>query len=181
MALAVMVVGFSGGVHAWSDRLSMSSPDRTSVESVALHTWLDHPLRGVGPGRALFIWTTADNRLVFARYAHNEYLQTAAEQGVLGLIGLGALCAGVGAIALRGWRSGSRPRRDEGPVADSTLLRAGAIAGLTCLALHSAFDFLWHVPLVPMIAAVAVGLSTRGLGNEPCSQSSRQPRKQEHL
>jgi O-antigen ligase len=181
MAVAVVLVAFSGGGHAWSDRLSMSSPDRTSVESVALHTWLDHPLRGVGPGRALFIWTTADNRLVFARYAHNEYLQTAAEQGVLGLIGLTAVGIGVAATALRGWRSGSRSPRADGPVDDSVLLRAGAIAGLICLALHSAFDFLWHVPLVPMIAAVAVGLSTRGLGSEPCSQTSRQPRKQEHL
>jgi hypothetical protein len=178
MALAVTLVGFSG-VHAWSDRLSMSSPDRTSVESVALHTWLDHPFRGVGPGRALFVWTTEDHRLVFARYAHNEYLQTAAEQGVLGLIGLGALGFAVGATALRGWRSGSRSPSDDGPVGDEMLLRAGAIAGLICLAVHSAFDFLWHVPLVPMIAAVAVGLTTCGLRTEPCSQPSRQPRKQE--
>ncbi len=38
-------------------------------------------------------------------------------------------------------------------------LRAGAIAGLVCFALHSGFDFLWHVPVVPLVAAVAVGLA----------------------
>jgi O-Antigen ligase len=179
LALAVALVGFSGHGAAWSHRLGMSSPDRTSLASVALHMWLNHPFRGVGPGRVLFVWTTADHRLVFDRYAHNEYLQIAVEQGVVGLIGLGALGTAVGATALTGWRSSPRSQSDDGPGADQMLLRAGAIAGLICLALHSAFDFLWHVPAVPMIAAVAVGLTTRGLRTEPLSQPPRPPRTQE--
>jgi len=52
---------------------------------------------------------------------------------------------------------------------DATVLRAGAIAGLVCLALHSGFDFLWHVPAVPMLAAVAIGLTSR-LDSEVRSQ-----------
>ncbi|MDQ1468223.1 MAG: hypothetical protein QOH10_2638 [Actinomycetota bacterium] len=170
LAIGVALVGFSGHARVWSGRFSLSSPDRASLKSVALHMWLSHPLSGVGPGRAAFIWSTAGHELVFDRYAHNEYLQVAVEQGVVGLVGLAALAAAVGATAFAGWHSGSRSQRDSGPGADLESLRAGAIAGLVCLALHSAFDFLWHVPAVPMIAAIAVGLTARCLQTEQPSQ-----------
>jgi hypothetical protein len=38
-------------------------------------------------------------------------------------------------------------------------------------ALHSGFDFLWHVPAVPLLAAVAVGLAAGG----PRSGDETQP------
>jgi hypothetical protein len=37
---------------------------------------------------------------------------------------------------------------------------------LVAIAGHSAFDFLWHVPAVPMIAAIAVGLAAPQIDSE---------------
>jgi O-antigen ligase len=126
---------------------------------------------GVGPGRAIFIWTAADHQVVYDRYAHDEYLQIAAEDGVVGLVGLALLGAGVAVTARRGWRSSSRPLAGVEPDADLKALRAGVMAGLVCFALHSGFDFLWHLPVLPMIAAVAVGLVAPTAGSGPMSQT----------
>jgi hypothetical protein len=179
VAIGVAVVGLSGHGSVWSNRFSLASSDRSTLTSVAMHMWHNHRLTGVGPGRALFVWTNPLNVLMFDRYAHNEYLQVAVEQGVIGLLGLGTLIAALGATAFGGWRSGSRPRsRDDAAAAELEAIRAGAIAGLMCVALHSGFDFLWHVPAVPMLAALAVGLTAR-LETEAVSQPSTERQTQE--
>ncbi len=84
--------------------------------------------------------------------AHNEYLQTAIEGG---LIGLTLLFAALGELYLRG------RRRDEGDLnrTDAVLRRAFGWATLG-LAVHAAVDFPFHVPqlLVPwMLCATAWG------------------------
>jgi hypothetical protein len=160
IAAGATVVAVAGHSHQWTGRLGLSSPARSSLASVATHMWLDHPVTGVGPGRALFEWTTPGHALLFDRYAHDEYLQTADEQGALGIFGLAAIGAGIVATLAAGWRSGPRPADRRSPVQVSTALRAGAVAGLVGLAVHSGFDFLWHVPVVLMIAAVAVGIAS---------------------
>jgi hypothetical protein len=146
----LLVAGHSG---SWSNRLSLASPDRGSLTSVGLHMWRTHLLTGVGPDHELFVWMTPAHKELFDRYAHDEYLQLAAEEGVVGVAGLAALAAGVVVTARRGWHSGVRRRTE------LTALRAAAIAGLVSFALQSGFDFLWHVPVVPMIAATAVGFA----------------------
>jgi O-Antigen ligase len=171
--LAVMAVtGLAGRSRSWSDRLSLSSPDRASAAAAAFRVWQAHLLSGVGPGGAVFIWTNAEHQPVFDRYAHDEYLQIAAEEGLIGLAGLGLLVAGVAATARQGWRSGRGSLDGRKPEGDpQQALRAGAIAGLACLAVHSGFDFLWHIPAVPMLAAVAIGLIAPGPGAAGLSPS----------
>jgi O-antigen ligase len=116
----------------------------------------------------MFIWTTAAQHEVFDRYAHDEYLQLAAEQGAVGLLGLGALTGGIVATLRRGRRS-----RTTGDI-DLVALQAGAVAGLICFAAQSAFDFLWHVPVVPLIAAAAVGLGSMPPARAVMSQPNQQ-------
>jgi hypothetical protein len=157
LALAGVIAGAvvlaSARSGPWTNRLSVASPDRGSLTSVALHMWKTHLLTGVGPDRDVFVWMTPARQELFDRYAHDEYLQLAVEEGALGLLGLGALAAGVAVTARKGWRSDTRR------AVELTALRAGAIAGLACFALQSGFDFLWHVPVVPTIAAVGVGFA----------------------
>ena len=130
----------------------------------------------------MFVWTTPFHQLLFDRYAHNEYLQVAVEQGLVGLVALGALMVSIAATAFGGWRSGARSRSasrvNDPAAAELAAIRAGAIAGLICVALHSGFDFLWHVPAVPMVAALAVGLAAR-LETETLSQPPTPDQTQE--
>jgi len=133
-------------------RITMASPDRQSETSAAVGLVGDRPLTGTGPGRATLFFSDADGQPVAARYAHNEYLQVLIELGVVGLaltvFLLGALARSVGAGRA---------------TAPSQELWVGAAAGLVALGVHSAFDFLWHVPALPLAAALLVGLTIPAL------------------
>jgi len=129
-------------------RLTLASADRKAQTSAALSLAADHPLTGTGPGRATLFFTGSDGEALAARYVHNEYLQVLAE---LGAVGLALVVVLLGALA-RSVRSGRAS-------APSPLLWAGGAAGLVALCVHSAVDFLWHVPALPLGGALLVGLT----------------------
>ncbi|MDQ3642935.1 MAG: O-antigen ligase family protein, partial [Actinomycetota bacterium] len=108
----------------------------------------EHPVVGIGPGRATLSWVAADGRTLVARYAHNEYVQLLVELGGVGLALLLALLVTVAQAV----RSGRRTQ-------PSLPLWAGATAGLVALAVGSGLDFLWHVPAVPLVGALLVGIT----------------------
>jgi O-antigen ligase len=146
---AVLAVGGRGGDAAptvTSARLTIASPDRAAEARAALRIAAERPLTGTGPNRAVLTWVQ-NNRRVTGRYAHNEYLQVLAE---LGFVGLALLVVLVASLACTVWRG-----RPEAP---STAVWAGAAAGLAALAVHSALDFLWHLPAIPLAGAVLAGL-----------------------
>ncbi len=129
------------------DRSTVSSPDRGRELHAALQVAHDHPISGAGPGRVDLTWNveSPSPATMHVAYAHNEYLQTLDEVGVPGLA---ILAAGIAAVALA-IRKARRRRRMPATV--------GAVAALVTLAVHSSFDFLWHVPVIPLTAAVVVG------------------------
>lgn len=47
-----------------------------------------------------------------------------------------------GAVRRRGWPAAHRP--------------TAALAVLAAFGVHSAFDFLWHIPVLPLLAAAAL-------------------------
>ena len=130
-------------------RLSLASPDRAKETRAALDVVADKPITGAGPGQAVLVWRGPDGTILLARYAHNEYLQMAADLGLVGLALVIALLVAIGTVVRRG-------RRQRGLAPE---LWAGAVAGLTALALHSAFDFLWHIPVIPLVGALLVGVT----------------------
>jgi hypothetical protein len=149
---AVAMVAVAG--HAVrKDRLSVQSPDRVSAWRATWNLAAAHPWAGVGPGPFAASWTAANGDVMVAHYTHNEYLQLAAQQGVPGL---GAMAVGLGGIAWAAWRR-RPPRRGRQPSGDVSRW-AGVVAALTALGVHSAFDFLWHIPLIPLLGAALVGL-----------------------
>jgi O-antigen ligase len=146
---AVLAVG--GGtadtaVSLTEARLTIASPDRAAAARAALRIAAERPLTGTGPDRAVLTWVE-NSRRVTSRYVHNEYLQVLAE---LGFIGLALLVVLLASLAWTVWRG--RPH------APSTAIWAGAAAGLAALAIHSALDFLWHLPAIPLAGAVLAGL-----------------------
>lgn len=143
---AVVTIGPFDSVR--DTRLSVASADRRDETSAALRLVADRPLTGTGPGQATLFFDGPDGRPLFARYAHNEYLQVAAELGLVGLALTATLLFALGRSVRAGRASAPSPG-----------LWAGAAAGLVALATHSAFDFLWHVPAVPLAGALLAGLT----------------------
>lgn len=159
LMVAGCVLGFSGIAGqalsaARETRLTLGSADRVDEARAALRVGAAHPVTGAGPANASISWTEPDGTVLSADYAHNEYLQTFAELGALGLLLVLALVFSIGRAARRalGSTPGSIP--------------AGAAAGLAALAVHSALDFLWHVPAIPLLAAVLVGLCCFPAGSD---------------
>jgi O-antigen ligase len=136
-------------------RASFDSSYRTDAWHAALRLVADHPVIGTGPGRVELHWTGPEGEAGTLLYAHNEYLQTLTE---LGAVGLGLLVALLAAtvVVLRG--------RVGGGYAAGW---AGAVAALAALAVHSGFDFIWHIPVIPLMAAALGALVSAPLPETP--------------
>jgi O-antigen ligase len=158
-SVALVVLVATAGAVAFArpavrnDRFSIQSPDRTKAWQATWRLVESHPWTGVGPGPFAASWTGPDGETLTAQYTHNEYLQLTAQEGALGA---GAMILGLGGIACLAWRRRPRCRR----WAPTTELSrwAGGAAALSALALHSGFDFLWHIPLIPLLGAAFAGI-----------------------
>ncbi|MGH9870459.1 MAG: O-antigen ligase family protein [Candidatus Polarisedimenticolia bacterium] len=128
-----------------------------------LKVWTDaigavqaYPLLGSGLGtwELAFSPFRTDQAPLKVDFAHNDYLEFAAEAGLVGvsILGIGAL------LALR--RQGRQPSSDGRD--DEVALAAGI--GLLALALHSFTDFHLSIPADALAAAVLAGLFLRRAG-----------------
>jgi O-antigen ligase len=128
------------------DRIELSSPDRAHEASAAIRLARAHPLFGVGPGRVDLTWTGAWLATMHVAYAHDEYLQVVDEAGAVGGV---IVLLGLGAVGLGLWRV--RRTLDNG-------VAFACIGALVALGVHSSMDFLWHIPLIPIVGAALVAL-----------------------
>jgi O-Antigen ligase len=128
-------------------RLTVNSSGRSGAATAALRLIADQPWTGVGPGRSRYIWTAPDGQVLIARYAHDEYLQLLVELGTIGLVLL--LCLLISAALTV--HSGRRYPHSR--------IRAGAVAALAALAVHSGFDFLWQLTVIPLACGLFIGLA----------------------
>jgi O-antigen ligase len=161
-----------GGAAAWAglDTLaSKASADSATNDSLRgrLRAWrdtariiTDFPLTGTGfntYGIAMTVYQTGPRDVHFQE-AHNDYLQLAAEGGLLvGLPILTTLAIFVGAV---------RRRFREAPREGTTYwLRVGAVIGLVSIALQSLMDFSLQMPgnaaLCAVLAAIAIHRSPK--------------------
>ena len=145
----------------FGSRISIASSDRIQAARAALRLAERRPLTGAGPGQATLYWVGPDGRTLTVQYVHNEYLQVLAE---LGMVGLALLLALLAVVARMVWRG-----RD---LVGTPATWAGVVAGLSALAVHSGLDFLWHLPAIPLTAAVLAGLAAPPL-QERRSQRNR--------
>ncbi|MGQ0576386.1 MAG: O-antigen ligase family protein [Pseudonocardia sp.] len=128
-------------------RLTATSLERDDLTRVTLEQFATAPVVGVGPGRLDLSYVDHRGVAVQAQYTHDEYLQIAAETG---LVGAGLAVAGLVALAFGALRrDGPLPR---GPPVAAALV--------TAFAVHSAFDFLWHIPVLPLVLVLSVAAAT---------------------
>jgi O-Antigen ligase len=148
------------GARPGGDPLSL----RAGNWSAAMRMMADHPLLGVGPGS----FGTAYTRYLRpgmneTRYAHDSYLQAAAEWGLWILAPLAGLLASFGA-ALRSSR-----RR-----ADAAL---PFLAGAAAFLVHNLVDFTAYLPgvAIPASLALGLGLGAAGDGGAPAVRRRTAP------
>ncbi|NJC71062.1 hypothetical protein HC031_15275 [Planosporangium thailandense] len=161
-ALALVAAAAATQAHAGylkavlASRGNLDSSGRSGGARAALELAASHPLAGTGIGRSALFWTTPDGTGAVALYAHDEYLQILVDLGAVGLLLLAVLLAAVVVTIRRGRAHAHRPG-----------IRAGAVAALAALAVHSGFDFLWHIAVLPLAAGLFIGLAAAATSEEP--------------
>ena len=127
-------------------RASAASSDRAHEWAAAFDVARQHLLLGDGTARVLLHWQV-DGKVFTASFAHNELLQLLTQDGVVGLL---VLVVGLAAVFVDLAR---RRRQPSAWPADC------AIACLAALLVQSSLDFLWHLPVIPVLMAVVLALS----------------------
>jgi O-antigen ligase len=125
--------------------------------------WRQSPWLGVGPAHFDHRFPSVRPQLIQARplRAHNDYLNTLADWGVVGF-GLAAAVWGlVFAGALKTWKYSQRDQNDlTVKQSNRTALVLGAVTGLLALLLHSFADFNLHIPANAITAVTLLALLT---------------------
>ena len=140
---------------------------RYSVWRPAVRMWQDSPWWGVGPGHfsTRFRAYRPEGVQMNPEYTHNDYLNTLADWGAVGM----ALIAS--ALALLGWgvvKTRSSIRLSSGELggrsgSNKFAFVFGAGVGLIAILLHSVLDFNMHIPANAIVAITLMALITSHL------------------
>ena len=129
----------------------------------AVRMWRDHKWVGVGPGHYDLRFRTyrpASLQLQPDR-AHNEYLNTLADWGIVGAALIAASLGLLGGGVVKVWKHVQRgDRAFSSNLSDKFAFVLGASGGLFALALHSFVDFNLHIPANAIIAVTLMALLT---------------------
>jgi tetratricopeptide (TPR) repeat protein len=121
-----------------------------------------HPVWGIGPGQfdSRFFQYRPPAVQTRPMYAHNDYLNTLSEWG---LVGMAIIAVAVGLVLYCGWKSwvaGPQLEPVTGKVikSDKTAFLVGAGVGLLAIGVHCLVDFNMHIPANAAIAVVLMAL-----------------------
>ena len=126
-----------------TERVTTTKTYRGEYWRVALRSFADHPLAGVGTRGFPVEWLRERDQRVFSYEAHSLYFETLAELGLVGALLLAAFIASVAAGVRRRFRA----------VPADPLLAAGA-AVLGAYVVHAGFDWDWEIPAVTLPALI---------------------------
>ncbi len=131
-AAVIFIIRSAGATHTAP---AFSALMRAEYWGQTLKIFASHPVFGVGPGKF---------NLINSRYAHNSYLQLAAETGIIAL-------AAFMWLAFTGLR---RLVKTAGPDKTRVLLVASAVIFLT----HNLIDFSFFLPEISLLWWAVLGL-----------------------
>lgn len=156
IVIDLLIVGSWFGVEKLAQRLEQTTihdvEERQDPSQFALRQIREYPLFGSGAGSFYTVFPRYRGPRVvgYFDYAHDDYAQLVAENGVIGILLLGAIVVVSLLAALRAqWR-----RRDP-------LLRGMAfssIMGVTAILIHSSVDFNLQIPANAMMFVVLLAL-----------------------
>ena len=160
IALAVALIG-SAGRDQIDTRVGTSMAGgldfwhRVDIWRDTLRIFRDHALFGVGFGAWPEMFPHYQRGpwpAEFLRNAHNDYVEAAAELGILGVIALTMIGWRIARLVWRRWSSIA-------PRAQLTIV--ALIAGMTAEGFHEAFDFSLTIPAIGFLFAIFAGLMVR--------------------
>jgi hypothetical protein len=128
-----------------AERLRSLESDRYRYWDVAFKSFTAHPLKGVGTAGFRVEWAREEGGANEVRDAHSLYIETAAELGLVGIVFLAMLLAGLVASARRA-------------LARDLTASLGPVAVLATWALHAGIDWDWEMPAVTLPALACAGL-----------------------
>jgi hypothetical protein len=169
--VAVVIAGAVTGVerHLWEEfkrpnppassnivarLLSVAGSHRYQYWQAAIHAFDAHPVKGIGPGTFQFYWAQHNSLSEYVQNAHSLYFDTLAETGVVGLVLIGGFVVFVvisGAVRALRAAAGSR------------LALATAVATFAAFAAAAAFDWVWQIGVIPMVALLVAAVAVSGL------------------
>ena len=129
---------------ATTERLGSLDSDRYGYWRVALMTFADDPVTGIGAGGFRVAWLRERDSADPARDAHSVELEHLAQ---LGLVGLALLLCVFAAVAV----AARRVARVDAALA------AGPAAALAVWFAHSAIDWDWQMPALTLVVCVLAG------------------------
>jgi O-antigen ligase len=156
LVLVVTVVGWAGADAVasrfaqadWSDLNGRRGPWTDAVDIASMFPATGTGLNTYGVATLLY---QRHNLSVYYSHAHNDYLQLAAEGGLL-LTVPAALCLGLLIL-------GVRRRFIEETSTATYWLRVGAVTGLTAIGFQETVDFSLHMPGNAVLFAVLCGIA----------------------
>jgi putative inorganic carbon (HCO3(-)) transporter len=154
VALDLLVVGTYFGARQVIERIAQTTPqteDRDEVAQHAIEMWKDYPAFGAGLGsyRAVIPRYTSGTGSAYT-HAHNDYLEFAAETGVVGVLLLGLMVSMSFLAALRAQYVRVDP-----------LMRGISFAsmmGITALLIHATVEFSLQIPAIALTAMLFLAL-----------------------
>jgi hypothetical protein len=153
--------------NTYSRLLSVAGSHRYQYWQVAIAAFNTSPWKGIGPGAFQFYWAQHQTLGEFVRNAHSLWVESLAETGIIGLV----LIGGFFAYVLVGGASRAMRLSDE-----FRLPVATAVAGVAAFCAAAAFDWVWQIGVMAVIAmllaAVVVG-PMRRRPREPSDEEER--------
>ena len=134
---------------------------RFKVWPAAIAVWLDNVFFGAGPGHFDHKFRQHRPEELQARpeRAHNDYLNTLADWGIIGGVFLVATLAVFGTEVFRSWRYVKRAQNDlTTKRSNKSALVLGGSLGLLAFLIHSIFDFNMHIPANAILAVALAAL-----------------------
>jgi hypothetical protein len=139
--------------NQYSRLLSIAGSHRYQYWQVAVAAFHTSPWKGIGPGTFQFYWSQHNSLAEFVRNAHSLWIETLAELGIIGL----ALIGGFFVLALV-----AGTRRALGALAPERLAIATAVAGVAAFCAAAAFDWVWQIGVMPLIAMLLIAAALGG-------------------